>query len=96
MNTNLMMLLPFLMGMKNGGNNNLADMMSALSGNGQFNAQTQQNPMFSMLMNIMNNKQKQQKEPAPEPQKDKLEAIRNLSGEEVTEALKILLNSDLK
>ena len=96
MNTNLMMLLPFLMGMKNGGNNNLADMMSALSGNGQFNDQTQQNPMFSMLMNMMNNKQKQQKEPSPVSQKDKLEAIRNLSGEEVTEALKILLNSDLK
>ena len=96
MNTNLMMLLPFLMGMKNGGNNNLADMMSALSGNGQINDQTQQNPMFSMLMNMMNNKQKRQKTPAPEPQKDKLEAIRNLSGEEVTEALKILLNSDLK
>ncbi len=96
MNTNLMMLLPFLMGMKNGGNNNLADMMSALSANGQFNAQTQQNPMFSMLMNMMNNKQKQQKEPSSVSQKDKLEAIRNLSGEEVTEALKILLNSDLK
>lgn len=91
-----MMLLPFLMGMKNGGNNNLADMMSALSANGQFNAQTQQNPMFSMLMNMMNNKQKQQKEPSSVSQKDKLEAIRNLSGEEVTEALKILLNSDLK
>ena len=96
MNTNLMMLLPFLMGMKNGVNNNLADMMSALSANGQFNAQTQQNPMFSMLMNMMNNKQKQQKEPSSVSQKDKLEAIRNLSGEEVTEALKILLNSDLK
>ncbi len=91
-----MMLLPFLMGMKNGGNNNLADMMSALSGNGQFNDQTQQNPMFSMLMNMMNNKQKQSKQAAPEPHKDKLEAIRNLSGEEVTEALKILLNSNLK
>lgn len=96
MNNNLMMLLPFLMGMKNGGNNNLADMMSALSGNGQFNDQTQQNPMFSMLMNMMNSKQKQPKQAASEPQKDKLEAIRNLSGEEVTEALKILLNSDLK
>ena len=49
-----------------------------------------------MLMNMMNNKQKQPKQAASEPQKDKLEAIRNLSGEEVTEALKILLNSNLK
>ncbi|MGN1042627.1 MAG: hypothetical protein ACI4SK_03995 [Christensenellales bacterium] len=85
---NLFMLLPFLMGMKNGGNSNLADMMSALGGQ---NASQDKNPMLSLIMNMMNKSDK----PSPQdaPVKDKLEAIKNLSGQEVTEALRILLNN---
>ncbi len=64
---NIMMLLPFLMGMKNGGNmGNMAELMSALSGNaggvsiGQSGAAN--NPMMSLFMNMMANKNGAKKE----------------------------------
>jgi len=100
---NIMMMLPFLMGMKNGGNmGNMAELMSALSGNaggasiGQSGAAI--NPMMSLFMNMMNKNGAKKEETPPQappkkPEIDRFAAIRNLSGNEVTEALKILLNN---
>lgn len=93
MNNNFLALLPLIMGMKN--NYNFADMMTALSGTEKGGDFSQNNPMLGLVMNMLRNN-KSKEPPEEKPDRDRLEAIRNLSGQEVTDALKILLNSNLK
>lgn len=92
-----MMFLPFLMGMKNGGGANMQDLMSMFSGMSGQNTSQGGNPMMSMLMNMMTKQRTQPQQAPPEPPRkevDRFSAIRNLSGNDVTEALKILLNTN--
>ncbi len=68
--------------------NEMMNLFSMMNGkNGAENNPFGNNPMLSMMMNMMGKNNQKQEE------KDIFHAIKNLSGEEVTRALKILLNS---